>query len=353
MAGNPIKTGICSYGMSGKLFHAPFIANHPGFDLTAIVERHKDESSRRYPDARRYRSFEDLIADKDIRLIVVNTPVQTHFDYVKAALLAGKDVVVEKPFTVTAAEARELDKLAHDKNLFLSVYQNRRYDGDYRQVKKVVTENLLGDLKEVEIRFDRYRPGFGGKQHKEGALPGAGILHDLGAHMIDQALLLFGWPQAVFADVRTLRGNEVQANDYFEVLLYYPSLRVRLKSTVIARQSYPAYVLHGMLGSFLQERSDLQEEELLKETEPSIESWCPAPDKPDGFLHTEKDGQVIKEATSSVPGNYMGYYDDVYHALLGKSPNPVPAAEAVRSMTIIDAAFESASSGRIISINAL
>ncbi len=353
MAGNPIRTGICSYGMSGKLFHAPFIANHPGYDLTAIVERHKDESSRRYPDARRHRSFESLIADPDIQLVVVNTPVQTHFDYVKAALLAGKDVVVEKPFTVTAAEAEELDQLAKKAGRFLSVYQNRRYDGDFREIKKVLEEDLLGELKEVEIRFDRYRPGFGGKQHKEGDLPGAGILHDLGAHMIDQALQLFGWPTAVFADVRTLRGNEVHANDYFEVLLYYPALRVRLKSTVIARQSYPAYILHGMKGSFLQERSDLQEEELLKETEPSIESWCPAPDKPDGLLHTEVEGQVIKKDTRSTPGNYMGYYDDVYHALLGHSPNPVPALDAVKSMRIIDAAFESASTGSVINLKPL
>ncbi|HET9431535.1 MAG TPA: Gfo/Idh/MocA family oxidoreductase, partial [Chitinophagaceae bacterium] len=195
-----IKAGLCSYGMSGKLFHAPFIQSHPGYELAAIVERHLNESREKYPGSRLYRSFEELLADDSLQLIVVNTPVQTHFEYARAALLAGKAVVVEKPFTVSADEAEKLDQLAKEKNLFLSVYQNRRYDGDYRAVRQVIEEEILGELVEVEIRFDRYRPGFGGKAHKEGGLRGAGILHDLGAHMIDQALQLFGWPGAVFAD---------------------------------------------------------------------------------------------------------------------------------------------------------
>ena len=284
----PIRTGICSFGMSGKLFHAPFIQSHPGYELSAIAERNKSESRQKYPASKLYRSFEELISDSDIQLIVVNTPVQTHFEYTKLALQSGKAVVVEKPFTVTVAEAEELDSLAKEKNVFLSVYQNRRYDGDYWSIKKVVEEKLLGELKEVEMRFDRYRPSFGGKQHKEGSLPGAGSLHDLGAHLVDQALQLFGWPEKLFADVRILR-NDVDANDYFEVLLYYPGLRVRLKSTVIARESSYAYILHGMKGSFLQQRSDMQEEQLLAGTVPSLASWCPPPTAPDGLLHTELD----------------------------------------------------------------
>ncbi|HEX5655046.1 MAG TPA: Gfo/Idh/MocA family oxidoreductase [Chitinophagaceae bacterium] len=344
-----INTGICSYGMSGKLFHAPFIQSHPGFALTAIVERHKEESREKYPAAILYRSFEELLADKQIRLIVVNTPVQTHFDYVKACLEAGKAVVVEKPFTVTAAEAAILEEMAHSKKVFLSVYQNRRYDGDYRAVKNVLDRQLLGELKEAEIRFDRYRPSFGGKSHKEGELPGAGILHDLGAHMIDQALQLFGWPQQVFADIRVLRGGEARANDYFELLLYYPGLRVRIKSTVMARESYYAYVLHGSKGSFLQHRSDMQEEKLLAGMIPTLESWCPPPALPDGILHTEIDGQVVRKETTSTPGNYMGYYDDVYKALTGGAPNPVPAADAVKTMKIIEAAMMSAEEGRVLS----
>lgn len=348
-----IRTGICSYGMSGKLFHAPFIESHPGFELVSIVERNREESKERYPKARIIRSVDELLKDDSLQLIVVNTPVQTHFEYVKAALNAGKHVVAEKPFTITADEAVELDQLATARNLILSVYQNRRYDGDYRAIKKVVEERLLGEIREVEMRFDRFRPGFSGKQHKEGGLPGAGILHDLGAHLIDQALQLFGWPESVFADLRILREGGVEANDYFEVLLYYPSLRVRIKSTVIARESYYAYVLHGMKGSYLQQRSDLQEEQLLAGVVPTIESWCPPSPVPDGLLHTEIDGEVIRKTQTSTPGNYMGYYDDVYHALTGKASNPVPAKGAIRSMRIIDAAQQSAKEGKLINVKEL
>jgi predicted dehydrogenase len=239
--------------------------------------------------------------------------------------------------------------MARSKKVFLSVYQNRRYDGDYRAVKNVLEKQLLGELKEAEIRFDRYRPLFGGKSHKEGELPGAGILHDLGAHMIDQALQLFGWPQQVFADIRVLRGGEARANDYFELLLYYPGLRVRIKSTVMARESYYAYVLHGSKGSFLQHRSDMQEEKLLAGIIPTLESWCPPPASPDGILHTEMDGHVVRNETTSTPGNYMGYYDDVYKALTGGAPNPVPAADAVKTMKIIEAAMMSAKEGKVLS----
>lgn len=343
-----IRTGICSYGMSGKLFHAPFIQSHPGYELVSIVERHKEESRERYPSSKIVRSVEALLEDDSLQLIVVNTPVQTHFDYVKAALAAGKHVVAEKPFTVTAREAAVLDNLAREKNLLLSIYQNRRYDGDYRAVKSVLDRKILGEIKEVEMRFDRYRPGFSGKQHKEGSLPGAGILHDLGAHLIDQALQLFGWPEAVFGDVRILRDGGVEANDYFEILLYYPQLRVRIKSTVIARESYYAYVIHGMKGTFLQQRSDLQEEQLLAGVVPAIANWCPPPSAPDGLLHTEVEGKLIREKTTSSPGNYMGYYEDVYQALTANAPNPVPAIDAVRSMTIIDAVLQSVSEKKII-----
>jgi scyllo-inositol 2-dehydrogenase (NADP+) len=346
----PIKTGICSYGMSGKLFHAPFIHAHPGYELTAIVERNRNESRERYPDSELCRSFEELISMKDLQLIVVNTPVQTHFDYAKRSIEAGKSVIVEKPFTVTSTEAAILDQLALERKAFLSVYQNRRYDGDYRAIKKVVEDDLLGELKEVEMRFDRYRPGYSGKEHKEGRLPGAGSLHDLGAHLIDQALQLFGWPQKIFADIRQLR-KDVEANDYFELLLYYPSLTVRIKSTIFARETYYAYILHGEKGTYLQQRSDMQEQQLLAGVAPSISAWCPPPASADGLLHTEKNGVVTREATTSTPGNYMGYYDDVYKSLAGAGPNPVPAGDAVKIMMLIEAAFNSADTGKIVELN--
>jgi predicted dehydrogenase len=333
--------------MSGRLFHAPFIQNHPGYELTAVVERHNNESRERYPESKLYRSVDELIADNSIQLIIVNTPTHLHFENANAALLAGKNVVVEKPFTISVKEAEELTLLAEKQNLFLSIYQNRRYDGDYHAVKKVIVEKLLGELREVEIRYDRYRPGYGGKPHKEGNLPGAGIIYDLSPHLVDQALQLFGWPQAVFADIWKMR-DDVVPPDYFELLFYYPKMRVRLKATCIARETVPAYTLHGMKGSFLQQRSDLQEQQLNAGAVPSLESWCPPPAQPDGLLHTEVNGEIIYSHLTSIPGNYMGYYDDLYKALTGQAPNPVPATDGIKTIRIIEAALQSVAEKRII-----
>ncbi|MBL7746594.1 MAG: Gfo/Idh/MocA family oxidoreductase, partial [Chitinophagaceae bacterium] len=257
-----VPTGICSFGMSGKLFHAPFIDAHPGYELAAIVERHNNDSRERYPHTKLYRSVEELCADPGLQLIVVNTPTHLHYQQAKMVLEAGKNMVIEKPFAITVKEAEELTVLAERNNLFISVYQNRRYDGDYRAVKEVLQKGWLGELREAEIRYDRYRPGFGGKQHKEGDMPGAGILYDLSPHLVDQAIQLFGFPNAVFADLIKMR-DDVAVPDYFEILFYYDRLRVRLKATCIARESVYAYILHGMKGSFLQQRSDMQEQQLL------------------------------------------------------------------------------------------
>lgn len=342
-----ILTGICSYGMSGKLFHAPFIEAHPGYELTAIVERNNNDSRERYPNSKLYRSVEELVADKDIQLIVVNTPTHLHFEQAKLVLEAGKHMVIEKPFAINVREAEELTALAEKNNLFLSVYQNRRYDGDYRAVKEVLDRGWLGEVREVEIRYDRYRPAFGGKLHKEGAMPGAGNLFDLSPHLVDQAIQLFGFPNALFADLIKMR-DDVGVPDYFEMLFYYDRLRIRLKATVIARESTFAYTIHGMKGSFLQQRSDLQEQKLLEGVKPSLQSWCPAPSSPDGILHTEINGEVVRKETTSSPGNYMGYYDDVYKALTGQGANPVPAADAIKNTRIIEAALQSVAEKRIV-----
>jgi predicted dehydrogenase len=349
LMGAIIKTGICSYGMSGKLFHAPFIQNHPGYELTGIVERHNNDSRERYPQSKLYRSIDELIADDSIQLIIVNTPTHLHYENAKAALMAGKNIVVEKPFAVTVKDAEEITALAREKNLFISIYQNRRYDGDYHAIRDVIEKKLLGDLREVEIRYDRYRPVPAGKPHKEGDLPGAGIIYDLSPHLVDQALQLFGWPQAIFADVWRMREN-VQASDYFEMLLYYPNMRARLKATCIAREPLPSYILNGMKGSFLQQRSDLQEIQLNAGAVPSLKSWCPSPSQPDGLLHTEINGEVVRKELTSTAGNYMGYYDDVHKALTGTAPNPVPAEDGIKTIKIIEAALQSAKEGKIINL---
>lgn len=346
-----VKTGLCAFGMSGKIFHAPFLKEHPGFFLSAIVERTKDESKEKYSDATIYRSVEEMLQNADIELVVVNTPVQTHFEYTKMALEAGKNVIVEKPFTVNVSEAQELVQLAEEKGLFLSVYQNRRFDRDYLQVQKIINEGQLGNIKEVEIRFDRFRTEASGKAHKENPeATGSGSLHDLGSHLIDQTTQYFGLPEKLFADVFSMKGKEF-SNDYFEVILFYQNdLRVRLKSSVFTKEAHYAYAIHGDKGSFLQERSDDQENELVSGAIPEYgKDWTLPLQEPDGilnFLNENKETERI--LTSSEPGNYMNYYQQIYEFIVFGYALPSPAGEIVRNMKIIDAAVESSREGTVV-----
>lgn len=343
-----VKVGLCAFGMSGKVFHAPFLKEHPGFFMSAVVERSKHESKLQYPDATVYRSVEEMLQHADVDLVVVNTPVQTHYEYAKMALEAGKNIIVEKPFTVNTAEAEELVRLAEEKKLFLSVYQNRRFDRDYLQVQKILAEGKLGLLKEAEIRFDRFRTQASGKEHKEDpARKGSGSLHDLGSHLTDQATQLFGFPEKLFADVFSMKGKAF-ANDYFEIILYYKNeLRVRLKSSVFSKEAHYAYVLHGDNGSFLQERTDQQENELAAGAVPTFGvDWTEPLAQPDGILNFLKENTDSERIlTSSEPGNYMNYYQAIYEHIVFGADLPSPGSEIIQNMKIIEAAMESAQKG--------
>lgn len=346
-----VKVGLCAFGMSGKVFHAPFLKEHPGFFISAIVERNKEESKEKYPEAEIYRSVEEMLENADIELVVVNTPVQTHFEYAKMALEAGKNVVVEKPFTVNVAEAEELAKLAEEKKLFVSVYQNRRFDRDYLQVQKIINEGKLGNIKEVEIRFDRFRTEPSGKVHKENPeAVGSGSLHDLGSHLVDQAVQYFGFPEKLFADVFSMKGKEF-ANDYFEIILFYPNdLRVRLKSSVFTKEAHFAYAVHGEKGSFLQERTDNQENELVAGAVPEYgEEWTKPLTETDGILnYLNENKETERILTSSEPGNYMNYYQQIYEFIVFGYALPSPAEEIIKNMKIIDAAAESSKQEKVI-----
>ena len=348
-----VKVGLCAFGMSGKVFHAPFLKQHPGFFMSAIVERSKEESKEKYPETTIFRSVEEMLLNADIEMVVVNTPVQTHFEYVKKALEAGKNVIVEKPFTVDVSEAEELVKLAKEKNLFLSVYQNRRFDRDYLQVKNILDDGKLGTLKEVEIRFDRFRTEPSAKEHKENPdLKGSGALHDLGSHLIDQATQLFGFPEKLFADVFSMKGSAF-ANDYFEILLYYKNnFRVRLKSSVFSKEVHYAYILHGEKGSFLQERTDDQESELVSGAIPTYsEDWTKPLTKPDGILNYLKENSDTERIlTSSEPGNYMDYYQEIYEHIVFGADLPSPGTEIFQNMKIIEAALESSTEGKVVNL---
>ncbi|MCX8524487.1 Gfo/Idh/MocA family oxidoreductase [Chryseobacterium formosus] len=349
-----VKVGLCAFGMSGKVFHAPFLKEHPGFFMSAIVERSKEESKDKYPDATIYRSVDEMLQNADIDVVVVNTPVQTHFEYVKMALEAGKNVIVEKPFTVSVSEAEELVNLAESKNLFLSVYQNRRFDRDYLQVQKVLAEGKLGNVREVEIRFDRFRTEPSSKEHKENhELNGSGAIHDLGSHLVDQATQFFGFPEKLFADVFSMKGADY-ANDYFEILLYYKNdLRVRLKSSVFTKEDHFAYKIHGNKGSFLQERTDNQENELTAGAIPTYgKDWTEPLKDTDGILNYFNENlETERVLTSTEPGNYMNYYQQIYEHIVFGYALPSLGNEVIQNMKIIEAALESSKKGKVLDLN--
>jgi predicted dehydrogenase len=326
--------------MSGWVFHAPFLNVHPGFTLYAVWERTKNLAEQKYPGIKTFRSLEEMLNDRQIDVVIVNTPNYTHFEYAKKALLAGKHVVVEKPFTVIVEEGEELIKTARQQKKLLTVYQNRRYDSDFRTVKKVVDEGWLGQPVEVEIHYDRFRQDLSPKVHKETPGPGNGALYDLGAHLIDQALLLFGKPQSVYADIRIVRPAS-QVDDYFELLLYYPQLRVRLKSNYLVREALPGYILHGFKGSFIKPKTDIQEAMLQQGKVPDTPDWGVEPESDHGLLHTELEGKIIREHIPSLKGNYGDFYEQLYRALCYNEVVPVDPYDSLEVVHIIEKSFQS------------
>jgi predicted dehydrogenase len=343
----PINTALCSFGMSGWVFHAPFLQINPGFNFYAVWERSKNLAEQKYPGVKTYRKLEDMLADDAVELVVVNTPNYTHYDYVQKALEAGKHVVVEKPFTVTGAEGNELIELAKKQNRKLSVYQNRRYDSDYKTIKKVLSQNILGELVEVEMHFDRYKEDLSPKLHKEIPGPGTGSLYDLGSHLIDQALQLFGMPQMLFADIAVMRPVS-KVDDYFELLFYYKTKRVRIKSSYVVREALPGYIFHGLKGSFIKPKTNVQEEMLQEGKIPGTPGWGTEPDSERGLLHTEKDGREIREYIESEQGNYNEYYDGIYEAIRNNKPLPVTAGDGVQVIEIIEAAYRSNDAKKVV-----
>ena len=334
-----IKTALLSYGMSGKVFHAPFLNFHPGFELLGSWERSKKLIHQDYPSVKSYATMEELLQD-DVDLVVVNTPVATHYEYAKKVLLAGKHALVEKAFTTTVAQAQELAALAKEKGLKLSVFQNRRWDSDFKTVQKIISDNVLGEIVEAEFHFDRFNPILSPKQHKETANSGAGILKDLGPHLIDQALCLFGLPQSVFADIRITREHSL-VDDYIDILLYYSNFRVRLKAGFFVREAIPSFVVHGKKGSFLKVRGDVQEDELKLGMKPNLDTWGTESSDKKGLLHTEINGEIEKEHIPTLQGNYYAFFDGVYNSISLDALEPVTAQDGLHVMQIIEAAIQS------------
>lgn len=346
---HPINTALCSYGMSGHVFHAPFISVNPRFNLYAVFERTKNEAQKHYPAIKTFRSLDDMLADKNIELVVVNTPNITHFDFAKKVINAGKHLIIEKPFTATVAEAEALIQLAKEKNVIMSVYHNRRYDSDFKTAQKVLNEGSLGEIVEAEFHYDRYDPALSYKAHKETPTQAVGSLYDLGSHLIDQALQLFGLPKSLQADLHSYRPSS-KVGDYFDVKLFYPTHRVVLKSSYYVREPLPGNILHGTIGSFIKTKADVQEKELQAGKKPNTENWGTEPDSEKGLLHTEINGKITKEHIPTLQGNYMVYYDGIYEAIRNKKSVPVSAEDGMQVIKIIEAAIKSNKEKKVIDL---
>ena len=348
-----IRIGLAAYGMSGQIFHAPFISTNPHFELAAITERSKSLSREKYPDVSIVRSFDELISRIELDLIVVNTPDITHYEYARRALEAGKHVVVEKPFTITVAEGEELVALAAERGLMLSVYQNRRWDCDFLTVKEILAKGLLGRLVEFESTFPRYRNYIKPNTWKETGESGGGLTYNLGAHVIDQVVQLFGMPDAVFADIATLRdGGKV--DDYFIIHLLKPSkapeVRVTLKASYLMCESEPRFVLHGTEGSYVKYGLDPQEADLTKGLLPDVPHWGEEDKAFWGTLHTERNGRTVREKYPTLPGNYAAFYENIYQHIRNGEVLKSDASGVVGVIQLIEAAKESHRTQSVVSL---
>ena len=344
-----INAALVSFGMSGKVFHAPFLATNSQYNLVGSWERSTKNIEAAYPGTKSYNSYEALLADASIDLVIVNSPNDTHFAYAKSALLAGKHVVVEKAFTVTAKEAEELDTLATSKGLKLAVYHNRRYDADFLTLQKLIQEGEIGTLQDVQISFERYRTTLSPKKHKESVTPGAGLLYDLGPHLVDQAILLSGMPLAVFADIRITRKVSI-IDDYFTLILYYPSHRITLTSGMLFMTEGPGYKVYGTKGCFIKNRSDVQEAELIAGKLPNSPGWGAEAPADYGTLYTDMNGIITNKVIPSIPGNYGLFYDKLADAILNNGPLPTTAAEGTNIIRVLEAARNSAFNKRVVGV---
>ncbi len=351
MSNKKIKTGLVGYGLGGKCFHAPFIGTLPQYELTSVVERKAEESRERYPQVQVVKSLEDLLKKEEIELVVITTPNETHYPFALQSLVAGKHVVVDKPMTVTSKEALHLIETAKEQQKILSVYQNRRYASDALTIRKVVQQQLLGDIFEFEAQYNRYRPELkhNWKEKPEG---GSGILYDLGPHLIDQALSLFGLPQYITADVRRQRPGTL-ADDYFDIRLDFGFTRAILKAGMLIREQGPRYMIHGTKGSFIKYGDDPQDADARAGKMPTDVNWGKEPDEYAGLLHTEIDGEIVRRTIPSEKGDFGIFYQNLYDTIINGAPLKEKPEQGYNAVKLIELALKSSQEKRTLACNDL
>jgi len=342
-----IDVGLIGFGFAGRTFHAPVVSAVDGLRLAAILQRHGSEAERAYPTARVVRTLDDLLAIDSLRLIVIATSNTSHFELARQCLEAGRNVVVDKPFTTNYAEAAELVRVAQKQQRIISVYQNRRWDGDFLTVQRLLADDKLGRVVLYESHFDRFRPHVK-DVWRERPEPGGGLLFDLGPHLIDQTLLLFGTPDAVAADVRIERTGAI-VDDAFDLVLYYPNRRALLRGGVLVSTPTPRFAIQGVQGGYLKYGLDPQEDALKRGETPSSEFWgYEAPERWGTLLETQGDS-FVKEQLPTLPGDYRRYYANVRDAILGTAALAVTPESALNVMRALELAM--ASSERRCAVN--
>jgi scyllo-inositol 2-dehydrogenase (NADP+) len=336
-----IDVGLIGFGLAGRAFHAPVIRATPGLRLAAILQRHGNEAAEKYPDVRVVRNVEELLSMSEVRLVVIATPNDTHAPIARQCLEAGRDVVVDKPFATTLREAEELVELARKCGRLISVYHNRRYDGDFQAIRQIVADGELGQIVRFETNYDRYRPELKPGAWRERVGPGSGVLFDLAPHLIDHALVLFGLPEAVTADVRVERAVAV-VDDAFDVMLHFPAgLRAVLRSTMLAAAPRPRFVLHGTRGSFFKQTFDPQEINLRRGYIPESGPWGGEPREDWGVFTTVENDVITKRSVPSASSDYRDYYANVRDAILGRATLAVSPEHALDVMRVLEMAQES------------
>jgi len=344
-----VRVGLLGFGMAGESFHAPVIGGVRGMELACILERKGTRAREKYPKVRVARSAGELLEDKEIQLCVIATPNDSHFELAKTCLLAGRDVVVDKPLAPTYAECEELVRLATERGRLITVYQNRRWDGDFQTVKKIVEQGRVGRVVEYECRYDRFRPEPKANAWRERAdQPGAGVLFDLGPHLIDQALVLFGEPSAITASAFCARETS-QVDDSFDVCLEYTGLRAMLRARIIAFAPGAHFLIHGTKGSFVKYGMDPQETRLRAESRPQGLDWGAdwGVDGEQCWGTLSRVGEP-SEKVKTEAGDYRGFYANVRDAIEKKSPLEVTPQQALRTMRVLALAHKSSGERRTV-----
>jgi scyllo-inositol 2-dehydrogenase (NADP+) len=323
-ASGVLNVGLVGFGFAGQVFHAPVIRAVEGLRLTTIVQRSGGGApDARYADVEFVRSLAELLA-RAIDLVVIATPNTSHHPIAKQCLLAGRHVVVDKPFTTSVAEAADLVQLGTAQRRILSCYQNRRYVGDFATLQRVLSEGLLGRVVVFESHFDRFRPDLKPAAWRERPQPGSGLWFDLGAHLLDQALVLFGIPRAISADIRIERTGAV-VDDAFDVTLHYPHMRALVRASMLATVPGPTFAVHGTQGSFIKYGLDRQEEALKAGRTPDEPNWDAEPSELYGALTTPEGTRPIP----TIPSSFTRYYDNIRDAILRKASLAVTPEQAL------------------------